>query len=152
MSANHVRAQRELHIAAPTGIVLRMFTPKGEELWIDAWRPRYVHPPDGNTVRGMVFVTGDDAEQTIWQLLEFDEIRLRAVYARTTPGLRIGTVTVEVEERPGDASRVRIRYDMTALVDEPVLEPYRSPGFNRMIEGWGAAINERLPMLVEALG
>lgn len=101
MSVNHVRAQRELHIAAPAGIVLRMFTPKGEELWIDAWRPRYVHPPDGNTVRGMVFVTGDDAEQTIWQLLEFDEIRLRAVYARTTPGLALERSRLKSRNGPG---------------------------------------------------
>lgn len=152
MTVTHVRVQRELHIAASAPIVLRMFTPKGEELWIDAWRPRYVHPPDGNTVRGMVFITGDTKEQTIWQMLEFDPARLRATYARTTPGLRVGTVAVEVEEQAPGMSRVRIRYDMTALVDEPVLEAYQEPSFDRMIEGWGIAINERLPMLVEALG
>ena len=152
MSTAHVRVQRELHIAAPAEIVFRMFTPKGEELWIDAWRPQYIRPEDGATVCGMVFLTGEEPEQTIWQMLEFDSARLRSVYARTTPGLRVGTVTVEVQSSGASMCSVRICYDMTALTDGPVLEPYLDPSFDAMVEDWGTAIRDRLPMLIEALG
>lgn len=151
MSTTHIRAQRELEIAAPVDIVFRMFTPKGEELWIDAWRPRYLHPQDGTTVRGMVFATGDGDDHTLWQLIEFDATRHRSVYARTTPGTRIGTITVEVESIDPLNSRARIRYEMTALSEGPVLAPYLGPAFAHFIDGWGAAIRERLPMLIEAL-
>lgn len=151
MSTTHVRAQRELDVAAPADITFRMFTPRGEELWIDVWRPCYVHPSDGTTVLGMVFTTGDGDEHTIWQLIEFDETHRRSVYARTTPGIRAGTVTVEVEERDPLNSRVSIRYDMTALVDGPVLTPYLPSTFGSLIDGWGVAIRERLPALIEAL-
>jgi hypothetical protein len=151
MSTTHVRAQRELEIAAPADIVFRMFTPKGEELWIDAWRPRYLHPQDGTTVRGMVFATGEGAEYTLWQMTEFDPVHHRSIYARTTPGIRIGTVTVEVEPIDPLNSRARIRYEMTALAEGPVLAPYLDPAFESLIHGWGATIRERLPMLIAAL-
>lgn len=151
MSTIHVRAQRELEIAAPADIVFRMFTPKGEELWIDAWRPRYIHPQDGTTIHGMVFATGDGDERTLWQMVEFDTTRHRAIYARTTPGARIGTVTVDVEAIDPLNSRARIRYDMTALAEGPVLAPYLEPAFGQLIDGWGATIRARLPMLIAAL-
>lgn len=151
MSTAHVRAQRELRIAAPANIVFHLFTPKGEELWIDAWRPRYIHPQDGTTVCGMVFATGNGPEHTLWQLVEFDTARRRSVYARTTPGARIGTVTVEVDTLDPISSRALIRYEMTALAEGPVLAPYLEPAFGQLIDGWEATIRERLPMLIAAL-
>jgi hypothetical protein len=151
MSTTHVRAQRELVVAAPADIVFRMFTPKGEELWIDAWRPRYVHPQDGTTVHGMVFTTGDGAEHTVWQMIEFDPLGRRSVYARTTPGVRVGTVTVEVDALDPLTSQARIRYEMTALADGPVLAPYLDPDFGHLIDGWGTMIHARLPQLIDAL-
>jgi len=47
-----------IEIAVPVAQCQRLFTPAGEELWVDGWRPNDVMPSDGRTERGMVFTTG----------------------------------------------------------------------------------------------
>mgnify|MGYP000075271837 FL=1 len=49
-------------IAAPIDKACMFFTPAGEERWVPNWKPTYIHPGDGRTEAGMVFVTGHGDE------------------------------------------------------------------------------------------
>jgi len=153
MSSPYVRSQRRILVAAPAALAFRLFTPKAEELWIDDWRPRYLRPGDGSTTPGMVFTTGEGAEFTVWQLLEFDPQARRSVYVRTTPASRAGTVSVQANPLDLSHTEVTVQYEMTALRPDadPMLDAYREPAFGRMIEQWERSIRERMPQLVAAL-
>jgi len=144
--------QRRIVVPAPANTAFHFFTPLGEELWIDEWRPRYVYPPDGKATAGMVFTTGEGPEFTIWQLLEFDPGRRHSRYVRTTPASRTGTVSVQATPLDPGHAEILVRYDMTALHADAAasLEQYRDPAFGRMMDDWQARIRQRLPQLLEA--
>ena len=146
--------QRRIFVPAPADIAFRFFTPAGEQIWIDDWRPRYIDPPDGSTVAGMVFTTGEDHEHTIWQLLDFDPARRVSRYVRTTPGLRTGTVTVHATALDAHSAEVLVRYEMTALSSAGAnsLEQYLDPAFSEALDQWGEKIRLRLPQLLQAFG
>lgn len=149
-----IQNQRRILIAAPADVAFQFFTPAGEQIWIDDWRPRYIHPSDGTTVAGMVFTTGEGPEHTIWQLLDFDPGRRMSRYARTTPGLRTGTVTVQATALDTQSTEVLVHYDMTALSDAGAasLEQYLDPAFAQALDAWGEKIRRRLPQLLQAFG
>jgi hypothetical protein len=153
MSPQHVRNQRRIHVPASADLAFQLFTPRGEELWIDEWRPRYIHPADGGTTTGMVFTTGEGEEFTVWQMLEYDLAARRSVYARTTPARRVGTVTVSARPAGPDETEVLVQYDMTALrPDDPdALAQYQDPRFGEMLDEWERSIRERMPRLMALL-
>ncbi len=128
------------------------FTPAGEELWVDDWRPRYLHPDDGRTEAGMVFTTGEGDEHTIWTLVDFDRDRHRSRYVRCTPATRTGLV--EVVCRAVDASRteVSVSYTLTALSEHgrEALAAYEGERFAAMIDGWARQIAARRELLLAA--
>lgn len=138
----HVSNAQLLRLPLPADIAFPLFTPKGEERWIPEWRPRYVHPADGETRAGLVFTTGEGEEYTIWQVVDFDPAARRARYARTTPALRTGMVTVEAKSIADKETEVLVRYDMTALSarGEESLRQYEGEAFAGMLAQWREAI------------
>lgn len=130
----------------------RLFTPSGESLWIDDWAPRYLHPSDGRTERGMVFTTGDGDDHTIWMLADFDPERHYSRYVRTTPASRTGSVEVACTALSADETAVEVGYTLTALTDRgrQDLEQFAPEPFAQMIDGWKALIDARLPALLVA--
>ncbi|HZH44004.1 MAG TPA: SRPBCC family protein [Lysobacter sp.] len=144
-----IQSQHRIRIDAPADVAFMFFTPAGEELWVEGWRPRYVHPADGATVAGMVFTTGDGAELTIWHLVDFDRARRRSRYVRTTPGSRTGFVEIACEPLDAERCEVTVRYTMTALSaeGEAALEAFTPAAFARSIDGWGERIAACLPQL-----
>ena len=154
MSAVHERcsAAHTIRVALPVAACQRLFTPAGEELWVDGWAPRYLVPADGRTERGMVFTTGQGDELTFWTLVEFDTVAHRACYARVTPASRSAIVEVQCREAGTQASDVEVRYTVTALTPQGVasLDAYRGAAFVAMIEDWRSAIEARLPALRDA--
>jgi hypothetical protein len=148
------RARHAMTLALPVGPCQMLFTPAGEELWVEGWRPCYHHPPDGRTCEGMVFATGAGEEHTLWSLVDFERgpARYRARYSRVTPALRSGLVEVVCEPLAEAATRVQVSYEMTALTPagEASLQAYEPEPFARMIEGWRAQIEARLPALAQA--
>jgi hypothetical protein len=145
----HIASTRTLRLPLPADTAFLLFTPKGEEAWIPEWRPRYIRPADGRTGPGMVFTTGEGEDFTIWQVLAFDRAARRSLYARTTPAARAGTVGVQVAPLGPDEAEVQVRYELTALTPPAGqgLAQYEGEAFARMIDGWGAAIVQRLPAL-----
>lgn len=119
-----------------------LFTAEGERAWVPGWAPVY---PDGAVHEvGQVFLTGSDAEATIWTVVRADPAARRSTFARITPGRRAGTVDVRVEP-DGDGCRVHVAYDMTALTEdaEAALGGYGEAAFEAMLHEWKRLIEAR---------
>ncbi len=144
-----IRASHAIRIDLPVDQTQRLFTPAGETLWVEGWEPRYLAPETGETSQGMVFLTGDGDENTVWTLQAFTQNPHRARYLRVTPATRWGYVDVDCEAEGDDATRVTVSYTLTALNAEGsrALESFSPEPFARMIEGWKTAIDNLLPML-----
>lgn len=145
------RCRHRVTIDLPADRAFMCFTPAGEELWVDGWAPRYVHPADGRTEAGMVFSTGVGDEVTHWLLADFDREARRSRYVRCTPASRM--TVVEVQCRALDAARteVEVAYTLTALNDAgaPAIAAFER-GFVAMIDGWAAAVAARRETLLAA--
>jgi hypothetical protein len=148
----HVRSTHRIVIEAPVDRCFMFFTPAGEELWVEGWRPEYLHPADGRTEAGMVFTTGHGAEATIWLLADFDRQAHRSRYVRCTPGSRTGTVEVCCRALDEGRTEVEVGYALTALgpEGEQALEAYEGEAFGTMIEGWSREIAARRAELLAA--
>lgn len=116
------------------GEALPFFTPRGEEGWVPGWAPRYVDPPGGETVEGMIFSTGGDS--VWWTCLRWDPPR-EARYLRLTPGVKAARVSVRCAPKDG-GSRVTVGYDWHALGPEGAREiaAITPEGFAAEIAGW----------------
>ena len=148
----HTHATHRVVVDAPAEQVFMFFTPAGEELWVNGWSPRYVHPEDGATQQGMVFCTGQGADLTVWTLLEFDRQAMRSRYVRCTPATRTGTVEVVCTALDASRTQVEVTYTLTALSPEGevVLQAFEGPAFASMIESWATDIGRHLPRLLAA--
>jgi hypothetical protein len=148
--SKHVHNQGRIRVNAPAATAFHFFTPRGEEIWIDHWRPNYVFPSDGTTRCGMVFTTGEGDEFTIWQLLDFDPLARRSRYTRTTPASRTGTVTIAVQPLDDRHAQAEVSYEMTALTapGEAALAAYEGEAFSRMLEDWALRIERNLAELL----
>ena len=122
---------------------MRCFTPMGERAWVEGWDPAF---PAGEPAAGddgdapdTVFITHGE---TIWVVAERGEALVR--YARVTPGVMAGTVTVRCAP-DGEATAAEVTYVLTALgpEGEPRLEAL-ADGFPAYIDGWSRAIADRL--------
>ncbi len=110
-----------LHVALPPERAAVLFTPEGERAWARGWAPEY---PAGDA--GPVFTTHDGT--TVW--VAVGDLR----YARVTPGVQAGTVTVRLAAE-GDGTRADVTYDLTALSDHASLAEFAA-GFDAMLATW----------------
>lgn len=134
----HLVRAGSLTLPVPPDRALPFFSPEGERLWVPGWDPVAHHAPGGSlSVPGAVFETAHGGETTLWMVLEFDRERLRARYARITPGSRLGTVEV-VCHADGDRTRVDVRYELTSLAPagEAVLAQMTEESYAAMLADW----------------
>jgi hypothetical protein len=141
-----IRSQHTITIDAPIVTCFGLFTPAGEERWVDGWKPTYVIPADGHTEADMVFITGDGDERTVWMLIELDEAAHRLRYARVTPASRTGCVDVQCRVVDDNRTEVTVAYTLTALspAGEQRLADYEGEAFVAMIEEWRESIHRML--------
>ncbi|MFC9815281.1 hypothetical protein ACFVJM_24745 [Streptomyces virginiae] len=91
-------------------------TARGERDWVPGREPVFpVETPD-DTAPGTVWLTSTDEEDTTWLVASRDFPR-SVPYARLTPGVRAGTVTVALAATDA-GSEVTVTYDMTPLTPE----------------------------------
>lgn len=123
----------------PPSEAMPLFTPKGEEIWVPGWNPRYIDPPRGETREGMVFSTHDDS--VWWTCLRWDPAG-EACYLRLTPGVKFARVHVRCDASGTEGSAVRICYDWHAIneVGAREIAELGPEGFAREIEGWRSLI------------
>lgn len=97
----------------PPHEAFRLFTPRGEQDWVNGWQPRFPAPTADDTEPGTVFETDAHGQRTIWLVLD-RQWGKRISYARVTPADNAGTVTVVVNPAGGH-SEVEVTYELTAL-------------------------------------
>ncbi len=144
-----ITASHTITIDLPIDACQRLFTPAGEELWVDGWQPRWLEPADGRTVQGMVFTTGSGDDLTVWTLMTWTQNPHRARYARVTPASRWGFVDVACDAQGASSTNVTVSYTLHALngAGEQALEAFAPTLFAEMIDGWKADIDGRIDQL-----
>lgn len=141
MHALHREAVHKISLPLPVSDCFALFTPIGETQWVPGWEPRFLWPPDGRTQKGMVFLTGQGAEETYWTVTDFDESAHYARYSRVTPGSRSVMVEVRCDATGPKETEVEVRYTLTGH-NEAGNETVRGfvAAFPAMIEEWRALI------------
>jgi hypothetical protein len=143
--AVHAIAEHTITLPLSVDEAFPLFTPEGERLWIAEWNPHYFYPSNGETLVGMVFVTGEGDETTYWTLADFDTGLHAARYCRVTPTSRSVIVEVKCDAVGEGETRVTVRYTLTALSDagnsaiSAFVESYAA-----MIEDWKVRIMDYL--------
>lgn len=108
----HVRHGR-FALDVPPDDAFVAFTPRGEQDWVPGWRPDFPVPVSDDTEPGTVFETTHDGHATIWVVVDSRPGRY-VRYARVTPGVSAGTVSVELTPDE-DGSVVEVTYELTSL-------------------------------------
>lgn len=133
-----------VRVPLPPAEAFALFTPRGEERWVHGWRPLFPADAPDDTEPGTVFETVHGDERTTWVVLTRDPGR-HVSYARVTPGLRAGTVTVGVVPRPDGGSTAEVVYDLTALTADGArdLDAFAG-GYAAFLRSWEDAIAAHL--------
>jgi hypothetical protein len=108
------------------------FTPRGERGWASGWDPVFHGPAADDSAPGTVFETQHEDHHTIWVVVDRQPAgHLR--YARVTPGVSAGTVTVDLAPTAAGTA-VEVTYRMRALspagaaqLDQARSDPNTSP-------------------------
>ena len=128
----------------PRRAAFRLFTARGEELWVPGWVPRFFTDVADDLEVGTVWRTDDDAGRpTTWIVLDA-EPGSRVRYARVAERWTAGTVTVELADLP-DGCRVAVEYDLTAMHPDAAAELARfADGYADYLASWRDAILDHL--------
>jgi hypothetical protein len=138
----HARLEHVIRLPLSADAAFPLFTPAGERDWVAGWDPEFIHPADGTTVEGMVFVTRHGGEETLWGCALHDPVGRRLRYARVTPGSRFVFVDVTVTPAGREACDVSVSYAATALTPAGAakIAATSAEDFRADIEGWRTAI------------
>lgn len=132
-----------LTVRLPPDQAFRLFTPLGEQDWVQGWKPHFPAGVTDDTTPGTVFETNAHDQSTIWVVVDCERNR-RISYARVAPQVEAGTVTVTLNE-VGGHSDVTVTYVLTSLTDDaqPRLHEFAAhyPAFLR---SWQDAIEASL--------
>ncbi|MEV0661230.1 hypothetical protein ACIBI3_09275 [Actinomadura luteofluorescens] len=134
-----------LTVALPPGEAFHLFTAQGERRWAPHWEPSFPAPAADDAAPGTVFQTPDHdhGQTTTWIVVDAIPGR-RIRYARVTPGVSAGTVSVVLDEA-GDHSRVTVSYELTALSSDGAVHLRRfADGYAAFLDAWQDAIAETL--------
>ena len=138
--AGTMRRSATIQVRRSAAEAMALFTPEGERTWAGPhWHPRY--PTRDRTVGdGCVFLTERDGHMTVWVMV--DHLHDRVRYARVTPDLHAGTVTVTVVGSRTADCHVEVTYDLTALTEHgAALLDQLGADYDAEINAWAAAIN-----------
>ncbi len=127
----------------PANQALELFTPEGERSWVQGWDPVYADPARRGGPDTVFQTSHGDGPVTVWVLTEQTDHHLS--YARWTPGVSAGTVTVTITPTVhGGATLVTVRYALTALTDDgrSILDRF-GVHYDDYIASWGVEIQAR---------
>lgn len=144
ISDGRIRASGEFDLPLSPESAFDLFTATGERRWVPGWSPQFLGIAEPQEP-GLVFVTGDGAERTIWIVLESSRENRRLKYARVTPASRADTVEVRLSAC-GDGTHVEVEYDLTALSSKTIgdLEPFVPINYSAMMKQWQELIIQYL--------
>ena len=132
-----------LRVDAAPEHAFQLFNAPGERLWIEGWDPVILSGGDGRP-RGSVWITGDETNQTIWVVVDYDPVALHARYARVTPNSRAGIVEIFARPDGSGATEVEVSYELTALNvhGNEALASFGDEDFKQMLVEWERLIRE----------
>lgn len=135
-----------IRLDMPADDAFPLFTPKGEESWVPGWQPRYIAPVSGETRPGMIFITGEGEEETIWTCTAFDRVNRHAAYFRVVPGSRVSLVDVRCKPSGPKSTSVEISYSHSALSENggTFIANITPQSFAADIDGWKTLIERTL--------
>lgn len=138
----HTRHAHAIRLPLSADAAFPLFTARGERDWVEGWDPEFVHPADGATIEGMVFVTRHGGEETLWGCASLDPVARRIRYARVTPGSRFVFVDVAVDPVDAATCDVAVAYAATALTPAGAakIAATSADDFRADIDGWRTAI------------
>lgn len=113
MTGTQRKLTGRIQVPLPPGEAFRLFTPRGEQDWVQGWHPSFPAPAPDDTEPGTVFETSAHGQRTTW-LVTSRQPGQRISYARVTPGDQAGTVTVTISPA-GHHSEAEVTYQLTAL-------------------------------------
>lgn len=130
------RLTGRLDVALPPHEAFRLFTARGEEEWVPGWQPRFPVPTVDDTEPGVVFETEAHGQVTTWAVVACDPGR-SIRYARATPGVRAGTVTVTLRAVGSTSAQVEVTYDLTAFAAAAAAELQTfADGYAEFLASW----------------
>jgi hypothetical protein len=99
---------------------LQLFTPEGERAWAPGWNPMPEYPVQARVAfqTNAVFRVDDEAERSLWTIVDASAQRRLAEYLYVVEGERMSRVRVEIEALDVNHSRVRVHYVHTAISEK----------------------------------
>ena len=142
--AEHVIRSYEQTIKADPARVFDLLCPVKEAEWLDGWDYTLLHSQSGLAEEGCVFLSRQEGEKdTIWMITKRDVQKRQIDFVRTTPESRIARLTISVDKKEAQVSKVRITYVITAVCEEgnTFLEAFTQENFEAAMKFWEASMN-----------
>ncbi|GAA1995455.1 hypothetical protein [Microbacterium pumilum] len=122
----------------------RLFTARGERLWVAGWSPEFFADIADDLAIGTVFRTYDDSGRaTTWVVVDC-ELGHRLRYARVVDEVNAGTVEVTLEDIE-NGCRIAVTYDLTSTdPDSDAALRLFADGYGPFIRTWAEMIQIHL--------
>ena len=143
----HVDSDGTFHLPVAVEQAFPLFTPLGEKHWAEGWNPQFCYPTTGLPEVGAVFLTPHAGEPaTVWVMAHYAPALGQISYARTTPQIAAGTVTVQCAAATANTTVVQVAYRMTALSEagNAFLTTFAHAHDQHWISAWKEAILQYL--------
>ena len=142
--ANHITRSYEQTINAAPSKVFDLLCPVKEAEWLDGWDYTLLYSKSGLAEEGCVFLSRQEGEKdTIWMITKRDVQSREIEFVRATPESRIARLTIAVDEKEAQVSKVQITYVLTALCEEgnTFLEAFTQENFEAAMKFWEKSMN-----------
>ena len=143
-SAKHTTRSYEQTIHADPARVFDLLCPVREAEWLDGWDYTLLYSKSGLAEEGCVFLSRQEGEKdTIWMITRRDVENRETEFVRATPESRIARLTIAVDEKAENLSKVKITYVITALCEEGnrFLEAFTPENFAAAMKFWEKSMN-----------
>ncbi len=142
--AKHIARSYEQTISADPSKVFDLLCPVKEAQWLEGWDYTLLHSESGLAEEGCVFLSRQEGEKdTIWMISKRDVQNREIEFVRATPESRIARLTIAVDEKEAQVSKVQITYVITALCEEgnQFLEAFTEEYFEAAMKFWEKSMN-----------
>lgn len=131
------------HYNAPPERVFPLLCPVREVDWVDGWLPEVVYTASGVAEPHCTWTMPDGA---IWTVLEHDPQAGRVAFLKTTPGLTVARIEIQVRPDGENASTADVTYQHTALTraGADFVETFTEDHYRGFMQGWERALNHYL--------
>jgi hypothetical protein len=152
--AKTVEFRGTIVLNAPVSDVFPLFSPAGEEKWVEGWKPEILFPSGIDWAEGMVFRTSSSGQEEIWVVAELDNEAHRVVYYRTEPGRLVARI--EVRCRPLEAKRTETTtvytYVGLSVAGNAYIAEWTDAAYLSKMQRWQHTINEYLQAITTGRG